>query len=346
METNASKVEITDPGNAIVFDTSSGISLEEQKEILAGINSITDRHSLAHGVSDTKAKKKGFFFPLFVNLGALIIVGAGLYALSVINIQDEQEIRLQSAGMGLTERLLIRELREGANPAADELMRLSDERERAARIESLIGGFFTRVNSQIEGGRFNEASATLLEMKDFLDTPVYRNIRSLEAGRQSYMIAINALELSVEEAIKLREEAAVGGITVLGEALAELNTRYAALEEENASLILSRDEQIASLTTRRDEQIASLNSRRDEQIAEINAELALLQARNINQQEMLNRWGEDIAGLRNERDDKDRQILTLRASLAEQIAQREELQRQHNDLQARLDAAMRLFQTD
>jgi len=317
---------LTDPSGTIVFDTSSGISLEEQKEILAGINSMTGGSRMVGEAPVTKAKKKGFLFPLFVNIGAVIILAAGLYLLSVIHVQDEQEIRSNTASFGLTERMLIREIRQGANPATDELMQLSGERDRASRIESLMSGFFTRVNNQIEEGRLNEASATLSEMKEFLDTPLFLSVRSLEAGRQNYLIAIDALGRSVSEAILLRETA-LGGTTIFTEALAELNARYAALEEENAALS-ARSSGIA------------------EGIAEKEEQLRRFESANINQQETLNRRDTELVSLRNEKDENERKISDLNIRLAESIASREELQRQHNDLQARLDAAMRLFQPD
>ena len=321
--------QTTDQGGAIVFDTSSGISLEEQQEILDGINAMSEASFRGNGLTPEtaaiKPKKKGFLFPLLVNIGAVIILASGFYLLSIFHGQDEQEIRNNSAGLGLTESKLIQEIRRGTSPAAEELMLLNDERERAARIESLVGGFFTRVKNQIEEGRLNEAAATLLEMKDFLNAPLFAGVRSLEAGRQSYFTAIDALERAVFDAIRLREEASASGGLVLGEALDELNARYAALEQESAALSAQGS----------DQNIA---------IADRDLRIRQLETANASQQETLNRRDSEIVSLRNERDERVQQLNSLSANLAEQISQREELQRQYSDLQQRLDAALRLFQ--
>ena len=324
---------VTDPTGTVAFDTSSGISIEEQQEILEVINTITGGSRLVPETSDAKPKKKGFLFPLFVNMAAIIILAAGFYFLSRVHVQDEQEIRSNSADLGLTERKLIQEIRAGANPALDQLMQLSNERERAAGIENLVAGFFTRVNKQIAEGQFTEASATLSETRQFLNAPAFAGIRSLESGRRSHLTAIEALERIVSETRRIKEEAA-GGSSALGEALAEMNTRYAALEEQSSAL--------NAQGSGRDSFIKEQEGR----ITEQELKIRQLESANLNQQETLNRRDTELVGLRNERTEKELQISALNVRLSEQIAQKEELQRQHNDLQARLDAAMRLFQIE
>ena len=113
METNTVQTnQVTDPSGTIVFDHSSGISLEEQQEILAGINAMTGGNRLATEAAVPKAKKRGFLFPLFVNAGAVILLAAGFLLLSHFHVQEEQGIRESSATLGLTERALIQEIRQ------------------------------------------------------------------------------------------------------------------------------------------------------------------------------------------------------------------------------------------
>ena len=269
--------QLTDPSGTIVFDTSSGISLEEQQEILAGINAITGSTHIIPDAVVTKARKNGFIFPLFVNIGAVIVLGLGFYMLSQIHVQDEQTIRDNSSSLGITERKLIQELRQETNPAIEELKSLGDERERAARIEGFLGGFFARVNNQIEAGQLNEASTTLLEMREFLNSPTVRGIRSLEAGVQSHMMAVDSLEKAVYEAIRLRDEASLAGSLALGEALTELQARYAQIEQDlvaadQSNVIAEKNTRITQLETANASQQETLN-RRDNEIVSLKSDL-------------------------------------------------------------------------
>jgi chromosome segregation ATPase len=96
----------------VVFDTTSGISLEEQKEILAGINAMSGGSRLIPEAAVTETKKKGFLFPLFVNIGAFAFLALGFVLLSRLHVNDEQQIRDSSAVLGLIERKLIQEIRQ------------------------------------------------------------------------------------------------------------------------------------------------------------------------------------------------------------------------------------------
>jgi len=116
--TGQSANQLIDETGTIVFDTASGISLEEQQEILAGINAMACGSGLPLGnrlapeAAVTEAKKKGFLFPLFVNIGALVILISAFAMLGFLNDNDEQEIRESSSTLGLTERMLIQEIRQ------------------------------------------------------------------------------------------------------------------------------------------------------------------------------------------------------------------------------------------
>jgi chromosome segregation ATPase len=118
METAGQSNQLIDETGTIVFDTASGISIEEQREILAGINAMTagsrlaDESRLPYEAAVTKATKKGFLFPLFVNIGALVLLVSAFFLLNFFNKSNEQEIRESRAVLGLTERMLIQEIRQ------------------------------------------------------------------------------------------------------------------------------------------------------------------------------------------------------------------------------------------
>jgi len=106
--------------NDIVLDDSSGISVEEQKEILSQINGIAEenRKKLSQNASQSEktplinAKKKGSVFPLIVNISAIVIIGIGLLLLISFNSSVDSQARTGSVVYNFTERALIEEIRK------------------------------------------------------------------------------------------------------------------------------------------------------------------------------------------------------------------------------------------
>ena len=96
-----------------VFDAASGISGEEQREILAGINSIAEknRRSLSADTMTLPPGKRGNLFPLLVNIAAVLVLGGGLLALSLVHGKEETRSRASPAAYNPAERALIEEIR-------------------------------------------------------------------------------------------------------------------------------------------------------------------------------------------------------------------------------------------
>jgi hypothetical protein len=103
----------------IILDEKSGISIEEQREILTRINGIAEknRSSLSHGQkqgskNNINAKKTGVFFPLAVNIAAVIVLLGGASFLLFFNGRVDAQTRMGNAVYNLTERALIEEIRK------------------------------------------------------------------------------------------------------------------------------------------------------------------------------------------------------------------------------------------
>jgi len=464
METNAvqNNGQVTDPSGTIVFDSASGISLEEQQEILAGINAMTGGSRLVSEAPVTNAKKRGFLFPLLVNAGAVIFLVVGFLLLSHFHVQEEQEIRESSAALGLTERALIQEIRQETgrqirekenqinsillmlsaadteyrllqdsieilteaqqqraayllqmqeeyrhtlsglqderariieyarmremtlrtqaeerardlaaqieqrdvqlSAAMEELRLLATDHERAARAESQMSAHYAAANNHINAGRLDEASATLVTMREFLAAPSLQGIRAVEARRQTHMAAIGALEGAVAEARRLAAavallEGAPGQIPVhagteddaMAQVLAEMNTLEQQLE--------AQAQIIAGFTVSGTEQ-GQIIAGHVGTISELRAENDRLSAANLTQQETLTQRAGEIqtlstenTGLRNQVQSTAARAEQSEAALEEQrrqyavmIQQKNELQSQHDELQQRLESALRLFQ--
>ena len=109
----------------IVLDSNSGISVEEQKEILSKINGIAEknRRALAQGIGIKsgegkggkpviKAKKSAAVFPLIVNIVAVAILAGGGFLLVSFNGRMDAQIKTGNAVYNHMERALIEEIRK------------------------------------------------------------------------------------------------------------------------------------------------------------------------------------------------------------------------------------------
>jgi DNA repair exonuclease SbcCD ATPase subunit len=113
--TAGSGVAEPDGGTGIVFDPGSGISMEEQREILVGIDRITERDrqglSAGSGTRRFAAKKRGVLFPLLINAAAILFLAGGFLFLSTMHGKEEQRFRREKVVYSSTERALIEEIR-------------------------------------------------------------------------------------------------------------------------------------------------------------------------------------------------------------------------------------------
>ncbi|MCL2264846.1 MAG: hypothetical protein FWC22_02280 [Treponema sp.] len=102
-----------------IIDEKSGISIEEQKEILTQINGIAEKNKqhLSQNNSaldkiSVAARKKGGVFPLAVNIAAAVILAAGAFLLISFNGRIDINAREGAAVYNLTERALIEKIRK------------------------------------------------------------------------------------------------------------------------------------------------------------------------------------------------------------------------------------------
>ncbi|GMO53252.1 MAG: hypothetical protein Pg6C_19590 [Treponemataceae bacterium] len=120
---------------SIVFDTNSGISVEEQETIVRQIEEITKTVTAESAFSKTKAAKKGYMFPLIVNAAAAVIVLiAALLALLFWNTPVSRHVE---AGHELNsaEGKLIQEIRrQSARRAGEKEQEIADVSEKLADL--------------------------------------------------------------------------------------------------------------------------------------------------------------------------------------------------------------------
>ncbi|MDR2258858.1 MAG: hypothetical protein LBE14_06890 [Treponema sp.] len=175
------------------------------------------------------------------------------YRASLSNLQDERSQILESsrareASLYAQLEARTRELtavseqsQAALSSARSELERLSGEQEKAAAIESQLGGYYAAVNNHIRAGRLEEAAEAVRGMREFLNTPGFQGLRAIQARKELYLSAADTLDIMIAEARKNSGGAAVKtpGTLEAGElerAVTELQNRNVQLEETVAGL--------------------------------------------------------------------------------------------------------------
>jgi archaellum component FlaC len=242
--------------------------------------------------------------------------------------QREADLRAKAsspqAGQGLSD----------LDAAMDELKKLGTEQERVNRVESEMNGFFTLLNSQIESGRLAEARDTIKSMKEFLNAPSLHGLRVFEARKQTYLAAVNALE---------KATASFDGVMVISDAaqeetIEELKAQNTALERSLAAFTAAGADQnkiiaeyAASL-----KRLESSNAEQNKVISEYSSDLRRLESNNAVQKDTLSRQESEIQNLRTVVAQREQRVSELNNSIAA-------LQTQYDDLQGRMDAAIKAF---
>jgi chromosome segregation ATPase len=168
---------------------------------------------------------------------------------------------------GARELAAVSEQNQAAlSSARGELERLSSDQEKAAVIESQLGGYYTMVNDQIRKGLLDEALGTLVLMREYLSTSSFQSIRSIQARRTLYAASIDILEGMINDA-KANRTASASPPAVDGDVeqiITDLWKKNAELEDSIEELNETADAQASELrrqVTERDTTIAALQSR-------------------------------------------------------------------------------------
>jgi len=104
----------------VVFDEKSGISVEEQQEILSKINGIAEKNrkllsqttQISNGKIIINAQKSGAGFPLAVNIAAAGVLLIGIIFMFLFYGRKDSQVRIGKAVYDIAERTLIEEIRK------------------------------------------------------------------------------------------------------------------------------------------------------------------------------------------------------------------------------------------
>jgi chromosome segregation ATPase len=163
----------------IIFDTATGISREEQEDILASLDTLNHLESGEAGIPlEKKAEKKGALLPLLVNGIAVVLLLGGLSALFLAHKQEEARFTLGEVSPGITERKLIEEIRRETSD------KLSAKDAEIAEILAKIAG----IDVEIEDVLLQFDKNTILENeKD-------KTLTDLQKQKDEYQARLTALQ--------------------------------------------------------------------------------------------------------------------------------------------------------
>ncbi|MDR1862594.1 MAG: hypothetical protein LBQ67_01610, partial [Treponema sp.] len=233
--------------------------------------------------------------------------------------------------------------------ALEELGRLSSEQERAARAESQLGGYYQRLNETIRAGDLSNAAGLLGSMREFLNAPSLKGVRSLESRKQAHLAAIDSLELSVAETLRLQRATPspsggeTGALQEQIEALEDTVSQQQATIEafgaqgsETGRLISGYEERISGLQAQVSTQQQTLSQR--------DASISGLRAQVDEQAELLVEQDRRIVAFQGQAETLTGRIANNDATIAELRSQNEALTRANEDLSRQIETVRQLLQ--
>jgi chromosome segregation ATPase len=301
------------------------------------------------------------------------------YRGAITGLQEERAKILEEARSRETElraqaEARVRELSSQVEQSAseltaaqEELSRLASEQERAARAEGQLGGYYQQVNESIRAGELDNAAARLKSMREFLNTPSLRGIRSLENRKQAHLAAIDSLELITAEALRAREaansaaagassdgaiEAAIEGsisaaalsaLTEEAEALQkQIETLEATVRQQQAAIAAfsAQDSETGRLVAGYEERINGLQTQVSTQQQALNqrdASISALQVQADGQREQIVEQDRRIVALQGQAENLNRTIANNETAIGELRTRNETLTRANEDLTRQIE---------
>lgn len=262
-----------DPRDLLQQET-SGISPRDRSEILSEIDRITSQH--AAGLSSdalqiTRAARRGFLFPLVVNLAMLLLAAGGLFGLYTFFERQEQELVREEPAAVAAQGELVRRIQEQAQAEVDQKEReIADIQERLSDIEARRAALAEDMEDRIA-----EREAAL---RAELETELSEARERLAAeGASDAAIAERLGEIRASERADIQSE--------IAQMRAEADAEQAALEENLAELETEYQQQLAELQNERQEILeearqreAELRSGFEDRIAQSEEQLSAAQA--------------------------------------------------------------------
>ena len=195
----------TQESNEIVFDTESGISVEEQKDIIRQIEQVTQHDGAKDALQRVHISRKGYVFPLLINAAALGVILIGVLVAFIFRNAPAVEKREQEQKLESAEGKLIQEIRRQSavriGEKEIEIANVTDTlEEKRAELDSLI--FQLETNPNLENQlqpQINTLSTEIAGLEERL-TGLQQERRQLVAIGRSQEAEIFAKRAEDDEA--------------------------------------------------------------------------------------------------------------------------------------------------
>ncbi len=208
-------------------DRHAGISPEDRKEITAQIEEITRKNRIDVGPEQFRLSplKKGFIFPLAVNVLAIAFTGSALWGLSTVFSEREAAYSSSGAALASAEGKLIQELKK------DSESRISEKEKEIAEFQTRLAAM-EKEQSNLQASFEQRIAGREAELRSQME-------KELEKERARLM-AEGLSEAVIQERLKKFEEERLAGIRKeLADYQKKLDAEKAAAEANYARL---RDE--------------------------------------------------------------------------------------------------------
>jgi chromosome segregation ATPase len=260
----------------IIFDTASGFSEAEQREILENIEAVTrkDPIALAPDTRKLAAKKRGGKFPILVNLGGLVILAGGFLSLSFFYRREEADLRVGNAALGLTDRNLIREIRrENEARIRDKEREISDILSKLSGVDGDLQGLQSTVERRLLEREAELRQQMDLEINKERDRLINQNLSEAAIADQMRIYdAQQIARLNVELAVyqeELDNERRAGELT-LQKLREEYRNSLAGLQTERAGILEASRVSEANLKAQLEEKTGELTQRYEQNQEDLN----------------------------------------------------------------------------
>jgi len=263
-----------------------------------------------------------------------------------------KEAFLQAQFANRTSELVIDAQQNAATgPAGSELERLNMEQTQSAAVEAQMSAFFSNLSRQITDNNLDEAVGTIKAMRNFINTPAFGALRSIQARKGLYVQAINSFETMIDETKKY--QAALNSDNPEANPLSGFQTRITQLEQD----LTEKNKTIEALSSegsgasRRLNELQKTNSALQTESRQLEKTNNTLQTRNSQLQTDLDKQSQTATSLQQSVNTLQQSVNTLQtenARLTQTVTAREAaIQQRDNtvrDLQQRVNKIQEVLQ--